>query len=232
MVIITNIYKPFEGTRQMIASFERHGFEVAVLNTPTGNGAILRSLYECYKRAATGHETFCYSDAADTYCQRPFTPPTDYLLWSTEKACYPYPDRAALYKFGPRLKSPWRYLNNGIYGGPLALAVEFFERYGLHKLHDHANGQAEVMDAYLKAVGEGFPIKLDFNGELFQSIAFDHDPKLNGHPMHANGYEGTDFVIKDGIISNKLTGKTPAILHGNGRTPMEWIYNLNPIADV
>lgn len=226
MVIITNIYKSIEGTRQMVASFERHGFEVAVLNTPTGNGRILRDLYECYKRATGGHESFTYSDAADTYCQRPFTPPTDCLLWSTEKACYPHPDRAAQYKFAGRLKSPWRYLNNGVYGGPLALVIEFFERYGLHKLPDGANGQAEVMDAYLQAVKDGFPIKLDFNGELFQSIAFDHDPKRQGHPIHANGYEGVDFEIKNGLVVNKLTRRTPAILHGNGQTPMGWIYTM------
>jgi hypothetical protein len=226
MVIITNIYKPIEGTRKMVASFERHGFEVAVNTIPTGNGAILRGLYECYKRAIGGHELFTYADAADTYCQRPFSPPTDYLLWSTEKACYPNTERAKDYKFAGRLKSPWRYLNNGVYGGPLALVIEFFERYGLHKLHDGANGQAEVMDAYLQAVKDGFPIKLDFNGELFQSIAFDHDPKRQGHPIHANGYEGTDFEIKGGLVVNRLTGKTPAILHGNGRTPMEWIYDL------
>jgi hypothetical protein len=114
-------------------------------------------------------------------------------------------------------------LNNGVYGGPLALVIEFFERYGLHKLHDNANGQAEVMDAYLKAQEEDFPIKLDFGCKLFQSIAFDHDPKLNGHPLHLKGYEGTDFEIKDGMVVNKLTKSTPAVLHGNGQTPMGWI---------
>jgi hypothetical protein len=223
MVIITNIYKPFAGTDRMVASFEKHGFEVAVNRIPTGNGRILRGLYECYKRAVTGHDHFAYADAADTVCQRPFTVPTDHLLWSTEKACYPHPEKAKEYKFGGRLKSPWRYLNNGVYGGPLALAIEFFERYGLHKLHDNANGQAEVMDAYLQAVKDGFPIKLDFGCKLFQSIAFDHDPKLNGHPLHLKGYEGTDFEIKDGLVVNKLTKSTPAILHGNGQTPMGWI---------
>jgi hypothetical protein len=223
MVIITNIYKPFAGTDRMVSSFEKHGFEVAVNRIPTGNGAILRGLYECYKRAIGGHETFAYSDAADTVCQRPFTVPTDHLLWSTEKACYPNPEKAKEYKFAGRLKSPWRYLNNGVYGGPLALAIEFFERYGLHKLHDGANGQAEVMDAYLKAQEDGFPIKLDFNCKLFQSIAFDHDPNRQGHPVHANGYEGTDFEIKDGLVVNKLTKSTPAVLHGNGQTPMGWI---------
>jgi hypothetical protein len=56
-----------------------------------------------------------------------------------------------------------------------------------------------------------------------KSIAFDHDPKLNGHPLHLNGYEGTDFEIKDGLVRNVLTKTTPAVLHGNGQTPMGWI---------
>jgi hypothetical protein len=225
MVVITNIYKPFAGTDRMIASFEKHGHEVAVNTIPTGNGAIMRGLYECYKRAVSGHKHFIYADAADTICQRNFDGelPNDYLLWSTEKACYPYEDRAALYKFAPKMKSPWRYLNNGIYGGRLDMAIEFFERYGLHKLHDNANGQAEVMDAYLQAQDDNFPIKLDTSCKLFQSIAFDHDPKRNGHPIHENGYEGIDFKIENGLVKNVLTKTTPAVLHGNGLTPMGWI---------
>jgi hypothetical protein len=225
MVVITNIYAPNDSTKRMVESFERFGYEVAVNRIPTGNGAIMRGLYECYKRAATGHEYFIYSDAGDTICQRNFDGelPKDHLLWSTEKACYPYPDRAALYKFGGRLKSPWRYLNNGVYGGRLDLVIEFFERYGLNKLHDQANGQAEAMDAYLKAYDDGFPIKLDFGCKLFQSIAFDHDPKRQGHPIHEHGYEGTDFEIVNGLVRNVSTKSTPAILHGNGQTPMNWI---------
>lgn len=226
MVIITNIYKPFEGTKRMIQSFERHGYEVAVNTIPTGNGAIMRGLYECYKRAITGHETFCYADAADTICQRRLNVPTDHLLWSTEKACYPHPDKAKLYNFHHKLKSPWRYLNNGLYMGRLDLMIEFMERYGLHRLPDNANGQDEVMDAYFKAVEDGFPIKLDFGCKEFQSIAFDHDPKTGSYPVHAKGYEGTDFEIVNGLVKNNKTKSTPAVLHGNGQTPMQWIYQL------
>jgi hypothetical protein len=110
-----------------------------------------------------------------------------------------------------------------VYGGRLELVIEFFERYGLNRLHDQANGQAETMDAYLKAYDDGFPIKLDFGCKLFQSIAFDHDPKRQGHPIHEHGYEGTDFEIVNGLVKNVLTKSTPAILHGNGQTPMNWI---------
>lgn len=227
MVIITNIYKPFDGTKRMIQSFEKHGYEVAVNTIPMGNGAILRGLYECYKRAATGHETFCYADAADTICQRPLNVPNDYLLWSTEKACYPHPEKAELYNHHHKLKSPWRYLNNGLYMGRLDLVIEFFDRYGLNKLPDHANGQDEVMDAYFQAVKDGFPIKLDIKCEEFQSIAFDYDPKIDSYPLHKNGYEGSDFEIKDGLVYNKLTKTTPAVLHGNGQTPMGWLYEID-----
>lgn len=223
MVIITNIYKDTPSTERMVKSFERHGYEVAINRIPTGNGRILRGLYECYKRAIGGHELFAYADAADTVCQRPINVPTDKLLWSTEKACYPDPSLASKYKFGGRLKSPWRYLNNGLYCGSLALVIEFFERYGLHKLHDSANGQHEVMVAYLQAKEDGFPIELDFKCREFQSIAFDHDPKRGDYPLHKNGYEGTDFEIRDGLVYNKLNKTTPAVLHGNGQTPMGWI---------
>lgn len=227
MVIITNIYKPFDGTKRMIQSFEKHGYEVAVNTIPMGNGAILCGLYECYKRAATGHETFCYADAADTICQRPLNVPNDYLLWSTEKACYPHPEKAELYNHHHKLKSQWRYLNNGLYMGRLDLVIEFFDRYGLNKLPDHANGQDEVMDAYFQAVKDGFPIKLDIKCEEFQSIAFDYDPKIDSYPLHKNGYEGSDFEIKDGLVYNKLTKTTPAVLHGNGQTPMGWLYEID-----
>jgi hypothetical protein len=223
MVIITNIYAPNAATARMIDSFEKHGHEVAVLNTPTGNGGIMRSLWECYKRAATGHDLFCYSDAGDTVCQRPVKVPTNYLLWSTEKACYPDTSLSSQYTYPQRYKGEWRYLNNGVYGGPLALVIEFFERYGLCNLPQNANGQNETMVAYLQAVKDGFPIKLDLNCTEFQSIAFDHDPIRNDYPIHAKGYEGIDFEIVGGMVRNKATKTTPAILHGNGQTPMAWI---------
>jgi len=237
MVVCTNIYAPNEQTRQMVKSFERFGYEMAILDIKFPYGRIFNGLVELYKRAATGHDTFIYADGGDTFCQKPFTVPSDRLIWSTEKQCFPDPKMADEYP-KTRVKSHWLYLNNGLYGGSTKLAVEFFDKY-VGKLPMGANCQLETMQGFLKAKKDGFPIELDYKGELFQSIAFDPSKPPKGQPIDKASYSihkddkgnpkytGTDFAIKKGLIYNKMTKKTPAILHGNGRTPMEWIYELH-----
>lgn len=207
-IIVTNIYRPKRETHIMVNSFQHHGHEVAVLgNQFEGNGMVLKHLYECYKRAATGHELFVYSDGADTFCQREVHVPTDHILYSTEKNCYPHVEMMKQYTYdGP---SPFRYLNGGGYGGPIKLMIEFMERYGLTKHKNDCNGQHEQMVAFLAAEKDGFPIKLDYDCEVFQTTAFTND---------------TELEIINGLVHNKLTGTIPAILHGNGTSDMTWIY--------
>ena len=236
MIVVTNIYAPNRKTKEMVSSFERHGYEVAVNTAKFPYGNIFKELVKCYERAATGHETFVYSDGGDTYCQRSFDIPNDRLIWSTEKHCFPHPEIAEQYP-NPRVKTQWKYLNNGNYGGSLELMLEFVNRYGLRDMPNNATCQHETMLAFLKAKKDKFPIYLDYKCEYFQTIAFDSpDPKSptpqdECYPTHVvNGkpkYTGTDFKIVDGLVVNKMTKKTPAILHGNGTTPMEWIYELN-----
>lgn len=214
MIIITNIYSPNANTKQTVESFARFGYEVAVNSAPfIGNGQVLRDMLACYKRAFTGHELFTYTDGADTFCQRKFEPPKDHILYSTEKACYPQPEIAKQYS---PVKSKWKYLNGGGYGGPLKLIIEFFERYGLDKHANDVNGQHEQMMAYLAAEKDGFPIKLDTKCEVFQTMAFADpsefeviDPSLNH-----TGFE----LAEAKLLRNKLTKTIPAILHFNGRT--------------
>lgn len=209
MIIITNIYKPNENTKQTVDSFEKFGYEVAVLNNPfQGNGKVLLDLYECFKRAATGHELFCYTDGADTYCQRKFEVPKDYILFSVEKHCYPHTWVAEKY---PKVKSKWKYLNGGNYGGPLELIIDFFERYGLNKLDYAATGQHEYMLAYLEAIKDKFPIKLDTGCEVFQSMAFE---------------EEGDFKVVRKKVNNLVTKTVPAVLHFNGLTEMSVLKKL------
>jgi hypothetical protein len=222
MIIITNIYSPNERTKQTVDSFQRHGYEVAVNSAPfIGNGQVLRDMLACYKRAITGHEQFVYTDGADTYCQRKFEVPTDHILYSTEKACYPHPEIAKQYK---ATKSKWKYLNGGGYGGPLKLIIEFMERYGLDKHANDVNGQHEQMVAYLAAEKDGFPIKLDTKCEVFQSMAFADpsefeviDPSLNH-----TGFE----LAEPKYLKNKLTKTVPAILHFNGLTSQDILKEL------
>lgn len=241
MVVCTNIYAPNEATKQMVNSFERFGYEMAILNTPFPYGQIFNDLYALYKRAATGHETFIYSDGGDTFCQRPFTVPNDRLIWSTEKHCYPDSKLAEKYP-KTRIKTDWKYLNNGGYGGNLQLMIEFIRKYMGGNLPKDANCQHETMVAFLKAKADGFPIELDYKCELFQTIAFDPQQPEKGQPIDRASfainldekgnpkYTGTDFAIKNGLVVNKMTKKTPAILHGNGTTRMGWIYQLQYLA--
>jgi hypothetical protein len=209
MVVITNIYAPNPRTEQTVESFRSHGYEVAVLgNQFRGNGQVMRDLYECYKRAVTGHELFIYTDGADTFCQHYVEPPKDHILYSVEKACYPHEEIAKQYK---PVKSPWKYLNGGGYGGPLKLIIEFFERYGLHQHANDVNGQHEQMMAYLQAEKDGFPIKLDTKCRIFQTMAF-ADP--------------TEFKVEGKQLKNLVTKTTPAILHFNGLTDMSILDQL------
>ncbi len=226
MIVLTYIYSPNERTKQTVDSFERFDYEVAInkRDSHRGNGEVLRLLYECFKRAVTGHETFVYADAADSFCQRKFEVPTDHILYSTEKACYPHVEIASQYK---PVKSPWKYLNGGGYGGPLKLIIEFFERYGLDKLPGDANGQHEQMIAYLQAERDGFPIKLDTDCETFQTMAFADPGEFEVKTFSGEVYAEED---RDGntvkVLRNKITRTTPAILHFNGLTDMSILKEL------
>jgi hypothetical protein len=221
MIIITNIYHPNANTKQTVDSFKRHGYEVAVCNGKfIGNGQVLRDLLACYKRASTGHELFAYTDGADTYCQRRFEVPTDHILYSTEKACYPRPEIAKQYK---PVKSKWKYLNGGGYGGPLKLIIEFFLRYGLDKLPNDINGQHEQMVAYLAAEKDGFPIKLDTKCEVFQTMAF-ADPEEFEIWEPIRPVE--DMTVYPKRLRNKVTKTIPCILHFNGLTDMSILKEL------
>lgn len=224
MVVVTNIYSPNNNTKQTVESFQRHGYEVAINSAPfKGNGQVLRDMLACYKRAITGHELFVYTDGADTYCQRKFEVPTDHILYSTEKACYPHPEIAKQYR---PTKSKWKYLNGGGYGGPLKLIVEFFERYGLDKHPNDINGQHEQMMAFLKAEKEKFPIKLDTRCEVFQTMAF-ADP---GEFEVVTTFVGIEKALEGEpqplLLKNKLTKTIPAILHFNGLTDMSILKEL------
>jgi hypothetical protein len=237
MIVCTNIYAPNNQAKEMVNSFERFGYEMAITNAEFPYGRVFNNLVQLYRRAATGHETFIYSDGGDTYCQKPFTIPNDRLIWSTEKQCFPHPEMAKDYP-NARTKTEWKYLNNGGYGGNLELMIEFVDKY-IGKLPMTANCQLETMQAFLQAKKDGFPIYLDYKCKTFQTIAFDPVKPEKGEAidrasfsnhMDEKGnakYMGTDFKIVKGLVVNKMTKSTPAILHGNGRTPMQWIYDLN-----
>jgi hypothetical protein len=209
-IIITSIYEPFWGTEEFLYSVNRLNLPVYNAFTRkkfTGNGDVHRMLYEAYKKFETEYKYVVYSDGADTYFLRSFTPPDNKVIFSAEKACYPNPERAIDF---PITTSPWKYLNGGNCCAPASLMIEFYERYGLDKLSGDVNGQKESTTAYLQGVKDGFPIELDTNCELFQTTAFE---------------DAGDFELTEKGLYNLKTGTHPHILHGNGRTDMSTIYD-------
>lgn len=233
--ILTYLYKPFWGSEQFYKSCNKVGLPVHnAWNLEFYNDRVGSIVYMIYKGLLflrdKGYEKVIYSDAADTYFVKAFEPP-DYLLISVEKACFPDEALAAEY---PPCATPWRYVNAGNWCGPIQSAIDFFETNGLH-LHqeEHINGQREWHHAYLNSIDKitpgkllhKFNVHLDTKCEYMQSIAFE-DPddfqiitnrKMEEWPKVTNG---------ESYILNRKTGTSPCVFHGNGRTPMDWIYNL------
>lgn len=234
-VVLTYIHTEFEGTEQFRKSCERVGFPIynawkkEKYNDTTGS--IVRMLYDGLLFLQNKFDKVIYADGADTIFLKRFDVP-DYLLISVEKACFPDAALAEKYPFCP---TPWKYVNAGNWCGPIKSAIAFFERNGLH-MYDgkHINGQREWHHAYLGEIDAISPGKLihlydtylDTECKYMQSIAFE-DPgefeiiiprnKMEVWPRVTNG---------DPIVKNNLTGTFPAIFHGNGRTPMSWLYEL------
>jgi hypothetical protein len=219
-IVITSIYNEFWGTKHFRKSCERVGLPLHNAfkgNRFTGNGDVIRNIYEALKGLENEYKYAIYADGADSLFLRSFTPPDDCIIYSTEKAVWPNaPDMFEKWKhhyrfWEPNLPSPWAYLNGGGYCGPIQFLIEFFERYGLSKLKGDVNGQREQSEAFMKAFEDGFKIALDTQCLYFQTTGFEH--------------EG-DFQADENEFKNLITNTKPAILHGNGRTPMTHLYNL------
>lgn len=224
-IVVTSIYSEFWGTEEFRKSVEKVGLPLhnAWKGTRfTGHGETLRYVYEALKGLENDYKYAIYSDGADSYFIKSFTPPDNTVIYSTEKAVWPpnikhkwedyYKDKVP--------ESVWMYLNGGGYCGEIRLLIEFFEKYGLNNYKGDINGQKEQSFAFIKAHQEGFPIMLDTKCEYFQTTGFEHDGDFK---MGTVGRPNGTFTK---IFANTKTGTLPSILHGNGRTDMRKIYKF------
>lgn len=124
----------------------------------------------------------------------------DQIVFSTEKACWPDVSLTDQY---PLCEGPWRFLNSGTYMAPIK---QFLELIDNNPVQMHDDDQLYFSKLFLQG-----KLVLDTKCEMFQSIAF-ADKK--------------DFAYDWPGFRNRLTGSSPAIIHGNGRTPMDKIYEL------
>lgn len=214
-VIITSIYKEFWGTEKFRKSVDRLGLPLHNAfkgKRFTGNGDVIRNIYEALLELKGKYEYAVYTDGADSILVKPFKP-TNFVLYSTEKAIYPPTKQLqqlwAEYYNGVEMYSPWKYLNGGGYCGSITNLITFFERYGLSKLKGDVNGQDVQTVAYFNAIKDGFDIQLDQTCKIFQTTAFG---------------EVGELVFTENGIKNTITSTYPCILHGNGRTDMKELY--------
>ena len=227
MIVCTYIYAETNGTREMRKSVERCGHELAVVTAGPAPDAVNQQLLGLYRRAASGHKKFVYADAADSFFQRPLNDdqiPSDCIMYSTEKACYPYPDWNVKH---PASDSRWKFLNGGGVCGPLDLMIEYYERYRLCS-PGSMNGQAYLQQQMFQAISDGFPIKLDTSCSVFQTLAFADESEFEWrHTMQQTYFDketNTRQAVSVELLHNTITGTVPAVLHGNGLTEMKHIY--------
>ena len=218
MTVITYIYRDFaddkSSTYKFRESVERLGLALVNISPSpdfVGHPEVLRLLYEHYK-SLPANEPVIYADGADTYFLRIPEIPTDRIVYSTEKAIWPPTEEMREAWADEPRPTPWCFLNGGLYAGPAGMLADFFEKYGLSNIGER-NAQGAQALAYLACKSNGGPrMVLDCHCKTFQSIAFAEDG---------------DFDIGGGVLTNLITGTTPAVVHGNGRTPMGWVYNIH-----
>jgi hypothetical protein len=126
------------------------------------------------------------------------------VVVSAERNCFPFPELAAKY---PSTKSPYKYLNSGLYMGrreSVMANLALMDAATKYSVKD----QGTWTDAYLRKLTVWYPIVLDNKCRLFQSL---------------HGSLDDVGLDRAGNIVNKHTLTTPLVFHGNGSTPMDKI---------
>lgn len=231
--ILTYIYGDFENEISSTYQFRRSvdHFGYSLINVLKGgkffasHDQVIKLLTQAVAELPADMPTM-YADGADTFFLRDVNIPTDKILYSTELAYYP--TVPGIERYEPIRRTPWCYLNGGAYCGPAGLLHEWYTRYLLPASGPDVNGQAAQHDALFAALADGFPIDLDQECREMQSIAFDMEFQENGSSENFGIYT---LGFDDGyatVFENKKTKRCPALIHGNGRTPMGHIYKLLP----
>lgn len=194
-------------------SAKRHGYDFHPVIAPFyGFGTkILETAKAAQSLKSQDYTHIIFMDAHDTYFLRSaksiktalFDP--GFMFVSAEKACWPDPHKATDYHYQSAPPSPWCYVNSGQYLAPIDTFLQIVEE---NPIIDTDDDQRWLTAVYLQHT---YPIVLDINCKIFQSIAF---PTEN------------DFRVDDRGLINTITRSRPFAAHGNGKTDMQWIYNL------
>lgn len=198
MIKVITTTSDFGRTKTLRDGLEKYGWDYHVIEHEwKGFNDKIHETYK-YLKSLSGYDSFIYVDAWDTICfgKDESVLPSAGLLFSTERACYPHPEKAVLYPSHP---SPWHFVNGGGWGGSID---EFLKMYETTRPESELNDQVYLTDRFLSGLHK---IELDYDCRLFQTIAFCPE---------------SDFIITD-KVRNMITGSFPLFIHGNGHTPLD-----------
>lgn len=222
VTLTTDLKHP--GLLKLQESLERHGYDYHIIHqqVPSGMhvfGTQMPHVYNWCKNESEGYTHLLYTDAWDTVALGPFTEllskvDDDILfLGSGEKACFPKPELAAEYPADVPNIFAWKYINGGGWLANVKFFCEMYEDLPAEGINDQL-WLAQRFLLYNKI--HGTDVRINYPCDIFQTI----------------GFEGKgDFAVKDKRLVNLLTGEQPLFAHGNGRTAMDWVWNIPNSAD-
>jgi len=211
--IVTVATRPDPGLTMLIESMEKFGLDYVVLGQDQqwkGFGTKIILLEKYLKSIDPEYTHVVFVDAYDVALlsgmdeiEKQYTDSwPGKIVFSAELNCWPCAELSERY---PACDSLWRYLNSGSYMAPISGLLSLFSAYPpVFEMDD------QLYFTKMLLGGES-PIVLDTNCSLFQTTAFCYNNEYRA--------DGARLV-------NNLTGTMPVVIHGNGRTPMDSIYEL------
>lgn len=188
-------------------SLKKYGFEYFIYGNEgdpwRSFGPKMRFMDKAVKELDKKYTHVLFIDAFDSIClageeeiMRRYYEFGDYVLFSTEKNCWPDGDKAKLYTH--KSNSCWKFLNSGGYIGSRKLLACILKDNNGEKVDE--DDQRYWTGIYLSGK---YPIVLDTECQIFQT--FSH--------CSLDEFEG-----KEGKIINKVLGTMPCVLHFNSKT--------------
>ncbi len=190
--------------KPLVDSLEKLKYDYHIIQTEwRGFGTKLLSVRN-YLISHPEVEYFIFCDAYDVVAMRPLSEfPKDKIIFSAEKNCWPIPDLAKDY---PESKTPYKYLNSGLYYAPSKMFLALFEFETPEYISDD---QLWATRQFL--FNEKSGIEIDTMCSVFQSYSFID--------------EGEYKYLPQGVL-NTNTCTYPSWFHGNGTTNMDKLYEL------
>ena len=197
-------------------SLKKYGYDYHVLTGGAyswgGNNYV--HIAEWLKKNRADYTHILYTDAWDTLAMagqehirdiylniyEPLTANGDYWLFSAEKNCFPRGDWGAKYPY----KGPWTYLCAGGYLAPVDLYIDTVEK---RKRKPGVNDQEWATEIFL--FDNPGKVLIDNDCKIFQTLYMAAPDDL--------------ALLPSKKLYNCVTRTFPIFVHGNAKSPMEWI---------